>query len=77
MEPDVLTKGRDGHFGFRGMRERADRIRSKLTLNSCPKSGTVMTLVVPGNIVFRKPSVTRFERMKTFFGLHRVSLEKL
>jgi len=77
MEPDVLTKGRDGHFGLRGMRERADRIRSQFTLNSSPSSGTVMTLVVPGNIIFRKASVTRFERIKTFFGLEQVSLEKL
>jgi signal transduction histidine kinase/ligand-binding sensor domain-containing protein len=77
MEPDVLMKGREGHFGLRGMRERADRIRSKFTLVSSPNSGTVMTLVVPGNIIFRKTSVTRFERIKTFFGFDRVSVEHL
>jgi signal transduction histidine kinase len=77
METHVLTKGRDGHFGLRGMRERADRIRSKFTLNSSPSSGTAMTLVVPGNIIFRKASATRFERIKTFFGFDRVSVEHL
>ncbi len=77
VEPDILMKGREGHFGLRGMRERADRIRSKFTIDSSPSSGTVMTLVVPGNIIFRKTSVTRFERIKTFFGFDRVSVEDL
>lgn len=58
MEPAVLTKGREGHFGLRGMRERADRIGSKFTLNSSPNCGTLMTLVVPGSIIFRKTSAT-------------------
>jgi signal transduction histidine kinase len=71
MESVVLTKGRDGHFGLRGMRERAERIGSKFTLNSSPNSGTVMTLVVPGNIIFRKASATRFERFKNFFRRDR------
>jgi len=71
MEPVVLTEGREGHFGLQGMRERAERIRSKFTLNSSPNSGTVMTLVVPGNVIFRKASATRFESFKNFFGLDR------
>jgi signal transduction histidine kinase len=73
MEPVLLTKGRDGHFGLGGMRERAERISSKFTLNSTPNAGTVMTLVVPGNVVFRKASATRFERFKNFFGLGKSS----
>ena len=74
MEPDVLTKGRDGHFGLRGMRERADHIRSKFTLDSSPNSGTVMTLFVPGNVIFRKPSVIRFApKRKIFFGKRDVT----
>ena len=77
MEPDVLTKGREGHFGLRGMRERADRIRSRFTIDSSPNFGTVMTLVVPGNIIFRKTRVTRLKRIKTFFGFDRVSVEHL
>lgn len=68
IEPAVIAEGREGHFGLRGMRERAERIGSKLTLNSSPHSGTEMTLVVPGNVIFRKAHATRFERIKTFFG---------
>jgi signal transduction histidine kinase/ligand-binding sensor domain-containing protein len=68
IEAAVLTEGKEGHFGLQGMRERAERIGSKLTLFSSPKSGTEMTLVVPGGIIFRKASPTRFERIKTFLG---------
>jgi len=56
IEAAVLTEGKQGHFGLQGMRERARRIGSKLTLVSTPDSGTEMTLVVPGNVIFRKPS---------------------
>ena len=66
MEPAVVRGGREGHYGLRGMRERAERIGSSLTLVSAPKSGTEVTLVVPGNVIFRKASATRFERIKTF-----------
>jgi len=68
IEPAVVAGGKDGHFGLRGMRERAERIGSKLTLNSSPRSGTEMRLVVPGNVIFRKAHATRFERIKTFLG---------
>ena len=71
MEPAVVTEGRKWHFGLRGMRERAKRIGSKFTLNSAPNSGTEMTLVVPGNVIFRKASATQFEKIKIFFGLDR------
>jgi signal transduction histidine kinase/ligand-binding sensor domain-containing protein len=68
MEAAVLTEGKAGHFGLQGMRERAARIGSKITLVSSPKSGTEMTLIVPGNVIFRKASATRFERIKTLLG---------
>jgi len=53
IDPEVVDKGKQGHFGLRGMRERAERIGSKFTLVSSPASGTVITLVVPGRIAFR------------------------
>lgn len=61
----VVEKGKEGHFGLRGMRERAERIGSKFTLASSPDSGTVITLIVPGRIAF---SITRpnwSERIKS------------
>jgi signal transduction histidine kinase len=75
IEAAVLTEGKEGHFGLQGMRERAERIGSKFTLVSSPGSGTEMTLVVPGNIIFRKPSTTRFARLKIFFDRRNVTDE--
>lgn len=53
IDAEVMENGKDGHFGLRGMRERAARISSKFTVVSSPDSGTVITLVVPGRIAFR------------------------
>lgn len=50
IDADVVEQGKDGHFGLRGMRERAKRIDSKFTIASSPDSGTVITLVVPGRV---------------------------
>jgi len=52
IEAEVVEKGKEGHFGLRGMRERAERIGAKFTVASSPNSGTVITLVVPGRIAF-------------------------
>lgn len=48
----MLEQGKEGHFGIRGMRERAERIGSKFTLLSSADSGTIITLVVPGRVAF-------------------------
>jgi signal transduction histidine kinase len=77
IEAAVLAEGKQGHFGLQGMRERARRIGSKLTLVSSTGSGTQITLVVPGNVVFRKSSVTRFERIKIFLRLNGVPTQHL
>jgi signal transduction histidine kinase len=54
IDPAVADEGKDGHFGLRGMRERAARIGGKLTIVSSAASGTDIRLVVPGGIIFRK-----------------------
>jgi signal transduction histidine kinase len=53
VQPDIVEKGRTGHFGLLGMRERAQRIGATLTVVADPKGGTVVTLVVPGRIAFQ------------------------
>jgi signal transduction histidine kinase/ligand-binding sensor domain-containing protein len=58
MEESLADKGREGHFGLQGMRERAGRIGATLTIVSYAVTGTEITLSVPGNIVFTKPSET-------------------
>jgi signal transduction histidine kinase/ligand-binding sensor domain-containing protein len=59
----VLNNGKDGHFGLSCMRERAVRIGGKLTVVSSATSGTEITVVVPGGIVFRKGSATLFSKL--------------
>jgi signal transduction histidine kinase/ligand-binding sensor domain-containing protein len=54
IDPAVSDNGKEGHFGLPGMRERAARIGGRFTLVSSASSGTEITIVVPGSIVFRK-----------------------
>ena len=54
INPVIAAEGRDGHFGLQGMRERAERIGAKLNIVSSENSGTEITLVVPGGIIFTK-----------------------
>jgi signal transduction histidine kinase len=68
IEPDIAEKGKAGHFGLQGMRERALRIGGKLSVISSPHSGTEVTIIVPGRVAFRKPSTTQFERIRSLFG---------
>jgi signal transduction histidine kinase len=53
IAPEVLQKGRQGHFGLQGMRERAARIGAKISIASSASLGTEIKLVVPGGIIFR------------------------
>ena len=51
--PDqTLLKGKAGHFGLKGMRERASRSGATLAMSSSPESGTTVDLVVPGKVIF-------------------------
>jgi signal transduction histidine kinase len=66
----IADRGKDGHFGLQGMRERAARIGGKLTLGSSSNSGTEVRLIVPGGICFRKMRPiprSLFTRIKTLF----------
>jgi signal transduction histidine kinase/ligand-binding sensor domain-containing protein len=51
IDPEVAGRGKLGHFGLEGMRERAARIASKLTLVSST-SGTEIKLIVPGAVIY-------------------------
>jgi len=47
MDRSVAHRGRMGHFGLRGMRERAKLIGGKLTIWTRPQAGTEIDLAVP------------------------------
>jgi signal transduction histidine kinase len=68
IDSEILERGKDNHFGLRGMRERAERIGSKLTLVSSPGSGVAITLIVPGRIIFRSARPDWSERLKSLFS---------
>jgi ligand-binding sensor domain-containing protein/signal transduction histidine kinase len=67
IDPEVVENGKEGHFGLRGMRERAERIGSELTFASSPGSGTAITLIVPGRIAFRTARPSWWERIRSGF----------
>src|SRR5262245_45721392 len=59
IDPAVLETGKNGHFGLRGMRERAARIGGRLVIDPAPRSGTAVTLIVPGRVAFTTASRSR------------------
>ena len=54
LPPEVRETGRrPGHYGFVGMRERADRMRGTLALHSDVDGGTRIRLTIPARIAYR------------------------
>jgi signal transduction histidine kinase len=57
IDPAVLSQGgREGHFGMRGMRERATLVGGKLAVWSAPDSGTEVELNVPSSHAYAASS---------------------
>ena len=54
IDPSIVDGGKEEHFGLQGMRERARRIMAKFTIDTSRVSGTEITLVVPGGIIYRR-----------------------
>jgi len=54
IDAGVASGGKPGHFGLRGMQERAQRIRATLHLRSRPGAGTEIELTVPGRMAFKR-----------------------
>ena len=58
ISPDVISKGREGHWGLAGMRERARKLQARLDIWSTPGAGTEVELVIPAAIAYRGASRT-------------------
>ena len=56
MDGLVLQRGREGHWGLTGMRERATAIGAKLRLRSRVSLGTEIELTVPGHLAYGRMS---------------------
>jgi len=60
IDPQLLrTDGLSGHYGLRGMRERAQSLGGELTIWSEVNSGTEIDLTVPSSIAYTKPGLSR------------------
>jgi signal transduction histidine kinase len=70
IERQVLERGREGHFGLTGMRERAAKIRGQLSIRSSPGAGVDLTITVPAGLAYSRPG-RRWPR----FALRPVELE--
>jgi signal transduction histidine kinase/ligand-binding sensor domain-containing protein len=69
MDADVLTGGREGHWGFSGMRERARKIGAKVNIWSKPDAGTEVELVVPAEVAYSSQATqTLWRRIKQAVG---------
>lgn len=53
VEPATLAHGKEGHWGIRGMRERAKHIGAQLDIRSGAETGTVVVLTVAARVAFR------------------------
>lgn len=69
----VAEEGKAGHFGIRGMRERASKIGGEFSLVTSAASGTQMTLRVPGSLIFKRAEPA----MSTLFAKLRALLRRI
>jgi len=56
IDPQVLSAGRDGHWGIPGMRERAEEMGARLKLWSREGAGTEVELSIPGRVAYQVDS---------------------
>jgi signal transduction histidine kinase/ligand-binding sensor domain-containing protein len=52
IEPNVLEQGRPGHWGLRGMRERAKQVSGQLEIRSHPDAGTEISITIATRTAF-------------------------
>jgi len=59
--------GKEGHYGLQGMNERAERIGAKLKVASSENSGTEITVVIPGRVIFLRPHKSSIQKIASAF----------
>jgi signal transduction histidine kinase/ligand-binding sensor domain-containing protein len=66
---EYIAKGREGHFGLIGMRERANRMNGRISIARRPEGGTEVSVFIPGAVAYRYP-----EQSSIF---HKIFLRRL
>jgi signal transduction histidine kinase len=61
--PKILAEGKEGHFGLRGLKERAQRIKTKLQIESLSTGGTTVRLTVPARVVYSPKERAWWQRL--------------
>jgi signal transduction histidine kinase len=62
IDAQLLQSGKAGHWGLKGIRERAERIGGKLNLFSNPGAGTQVVLTVAAELAFEPEDVGKRRR---------------
>ena len=69
MPPEILEQGRPGHYGVRGMRERAKQIGGKLDIWSGVSAGTEIEFRIAASIAYgASPGRTLFHLFRRKHG---------
>ncbi len=55
MDNEILERGRSGHWGLSGMRERSQQIGAQLNIWSHGGAGTEIDLFIPAKVAYRQP----------------------
>jgi signal transduction histidine kinase len=76
IDPQVLSEGRDGHWGLSGMRERAERIGAKFRVLSRVSAGTEIELSIPGGIVYEPELSGRPSKFLSLFRFRSPRIEE-
>ncbi len=72
VDSEILSGGRQGHWGLPGMRERARKIGGHLKLWSNPGAGTEIDLSVPAKVAYvRNGSESRWKWIRRGWGQAR------
>jgi signal transduction histidine kinase/ligand-binding sensor domain-containing protein len=62
MDQAIVDSGREGHWGLRGMRERAEAIEAELKIWSHPGAGTEVELTIPARVAYADTTKKSFWR---------------
>jgi signal transduction histidine kinase/ligand-binding sensor domain-containing protein len=61
-----LSNRKPGRWGLKGMRERAEKIRGRLTVASQPDAGTTVELQVPAKLAYKRAERSRWNWLSRF-----------